>query len=77
MDQTASTHKEFLWYIGKRRKDTNLDCCSHICPGRYNEKTAENRIDSLHNLTDFEHYAVRENAHFTGLDSKRLQKQNY
>jgi IS4 transposase len=28
-----------------------------VCSGSDNEKTAENRIDSLHNSTDFEHYS--------------------
>jgi hypothetical protein len=58
MDQTASTNQELLWNISKCCKNANLDCGIDLCFGCHNEKTVENRFDSLHNSTDLKHYFV-------------------
>ena len=58
MDQTASKNKKLLQYVRKFRQDSSLDCNLNLCSGRHNEKKIENRFDSLHYFTDFEHHSI-------------------
>jgi hypothetical protein len=53
MDQAASPDKGFLWYIRKRGEDSNLDRDNGVCADSHNKETDENRLEPLHNFTDF------------------------
>jgi hypothetical protein len=55
MDQTASENQKVFRHIENAVKTQIWIAISTYVLGRDNEKTAENRIDSLHNFTDFEH----------------------
>jgi hypothetical protein len=57
MDQATSTHKGILWYIRKCGEDSNLDRDICLCVDRHNKKTDKNRLEPLHNFTDFQHYS--------------------
>ena len=58
MDQTAFTNQKILWHLRECCQDTNLDCGIHVSIGRNIEKKVENRRDSLHYFTNFEHHLV-------------------
>jgi len=66
MDQATPAHKSLLRDKLERCKDSNLDRDFNICVNLNYQKTVKNRAQSLHNVTDFERYYFRENAHFTG-----------
>ena len=74
MDQTAFANQEFLWHLGECCQNANLDRGVNLCFGRHNEKAAQNRPDSLHYSTNFEHHSIRENACFRGPHGKGLQE---
>ena len=66
MDQTTSANQSLLRHIRERRACSSVD--RHQClPARgYFQKTSSVASESLHNSTDFECVAFRENPHFTG-----------
>src|SRR3990167_8166523 len=66
MDQAAPKNQGILWHYRKRRQNSNLDSYLHLCAGSYRQETALYQSQPLHNFTDFERHAFRENAHFTG-----------
>jgi hypothetical protein len=53
MDQVTSPDKGFLLYIRKRGKESNLDCDICGCVDSHNKETNKNRLEPLHNFTDF------------------------
>ena len=54
MDQAAPENQGLLWNFRKRRKDSGMDRNIGICIGGHYQKTLKNRVESLHNFTDFE-----------------------
>ena len=67
MDQAAFANKSVLWNEQKRCKNSSLDSNCYLRVNRDYQKTVKNRAKSLHNITNFECYYVRENPHFTGV----------
>src|SRR5438552_1112278 len=67
MDQTTSAHQEIFRYFNQQRQDANLDRRRGLCAGSDYQATARSGPQSLHNSTDLESHAVRENAAFTSV----------
>lgn len=59
MDQAESPNQKFFRNNSECSKNSNLDCCSHICFGRNREKTIGLDRKSLHNLPNFEYCNFR------------------
>ena len=74
MDQTTFANQGFLWYFGKRSENTNLDCHNRLRAGGDSQEAPEPGHEPLHNSTDFECDAFRENPHFTGADKYGIHK---
>src|SRR5438552_3626257 len=67
MDQTTSAHQAVFRYFNQQRQDANLDRRLGLCPSSDHQATARSGPQSLHNSTDLESHAVRENAAFTSV----------
>ena len=73
MDQAASANQGLLRNQRERGEDSNLDRGLGLRPRRHRPEAFGPGGQPLPNPTDFERYAFRENAHFTGPSSIRLQ----
>lgn len=62
VDQAKPTHKKFLWHLGERSQNPNLDRCISIRPGHHTQKTTQYTSKSLHNSTNIECYGFRKNS---------------
>ena len=73
MDQATPSHQEVLRAFRECGEDSNLDSdlCLRSCGHR--QEAFGTRAESLHNSTDFECDAFRENPHFTGYFTDGLQ----
>src|SRR2546425_8919363 len=69
MDQTASAHQSLLRHQPERRAHPNLDRDFGLPAGGDSQKASAFGLESLHDVTDFEPDALRENADFTGTSS--------
>src|SRR5207253_4807895 len=67
MDQTTSAHQAVFRYFNQQRQDSNLDRRFRLCAGGDRQEAARPGAQSLHNSTDLESHAVRENAPFTSV----------
>jgi hypothetical protein len=76
MDQTALADQNILWNIGECGKNTDMDRYYRLCARGDSQEAPEPRLESLHNFTDFERHAFRENPHFTGPDEYTIQYSN-
>ena len=74
MDQATFANQGFLWYLRKRSENTNLDSNHRLCARGNCKEAPESRLKPLHNSTDSECDAFRENPHFTGADEYGLHK---
>ena len=72
MDQAASTNQGVLRDKRECGENANLDCDFGLSSGGYLKKTSSIGDESLHNFTDFERVAFRENPHSTGPFACRL-----
>ncbi len=61
MNQTPSADQAVLRHQRECRQDANWDRHHSVRLNRYREQTAQERAVALHNFTDFECDAVREN----------------
>ena len=66
MDQTAFAYQSLLRHFRECGAHPSLDRHLRICPGGHRQKAAVPLGQPLHHSTDFEPFAFRENAHFTG-----------
>src|SRR5208337_2290514 len=55
MDQTTSAHQSLLWYVRKRREDTNLDCHQCLCVGSHCQKRTQAEAKPERYFADLEH----------------------
>ncbi len=62
MDQAASAHQSVFRRQRERRPNANLDRHQRLPARRQHQKAARRRGIALHNFTDFEPDAIRENA---------------
>jgi len=62
MDQAKPAHRKFLRYIAKCGENTNLDCRVWLRSRCHYQKASQYKGQSLHNVTDFERYGIRQNA---------------
>ena len=62
MDQTAPAHQGVLRHLRERGQNPGLDCHSRLCPRGHRQETARVGGIFLHNFTNFEPDAFRENA---------------
>ena len=69
-----SAHQNILWYLRERSEDPDLDCHLGLRARCHRQETTESRPKPLHNSTDSEHHALRENAHFAGAFRTNLHK---
>jgi hypothetical protein len=74
MDQTTPENKGVLWDIHECGENSNLDRYLSLRARRYRQKKTQSGSNSLHNFTDFECYAFRENAHFASVSAVRLHR---
>src|SRR5271157_2189306 len=65
MDQTASANQGVLWNIRECGQNTNMDCYLRLRAGCNYQKTIESRTKPLHNFTNCQRDAFRENIAFT------------
>src|SRR5947209_4482898 len=66
MDQAASAHQSFLRHQPERGAHPNLDRDFGLPAGGDSQEGSPLGLESLHDVTDFESDAVRENTDFTG-----------
>jgi hypothetical protein len=62
MRETASAHQSVFRHQRERRENANLDRYQRLRPRRHHQKTSLRRGVALHNPTDFELDAFRENT---------------
>ena len=56
MDQTAFTDQGFLWDLGERHQNSNLDRDQHLCTGGDPEKGTEDKKKLERNPANYQHY---------------------
>ena len=54
MDQTASEDQSIFRYIRECGENSDLDRHLRLCVGGDHQKAAQNRVEPLHNFTDFQ-----------------------
>jgi len=62
VDQAKPAHQEFLRHIGKLGENANLDCRVRLRSRCHYQKASQYSSKSLHNVTNFECYRIRQNA---------------
>jgi hypothetical protein len=77
MDKTTPADQGVLRNIRECGQDADMDCDISICARSDNQKAAELAPQPLHNSTDFKRDSFRENADFTGVPGRSLQKHKY
>ena len=65
MDQTASANQGVLWNIRECSQNTNMDCYLRLRAGCHYQKAIESGAKPLHNFTNCQCDAFRENTAFT------------
>ena len=65
MDQAAPADQGVLRYIRERGQNTNLDSHLCLCFGGNYQETVKTGTKSLHNFTNYQRNAFRENTAFT------------
>ena len=74
VDQATSANQVVLRHQRERRQDADLDRCLDLRAHCYRPETPRAGSESLPDFTDFQRYAIRKNAHFTGTPAIRLPK---
>ena len=74
MDQAASPDKSILRHFGERGEDPDMDRHLGLCSCGNSEKASEAGSESLYNFADSKRHAFREDAHFAGAFSCRIQQ---
>ena len=67
VDQAASANKSVLRHIRECGQNTNMDCDLHLCPGGDHQEAVESGAESLHDFTNCQRDAFRENTAFTSV----------
>ena len=67
MDQAEPAHQAFLWNVGERGEDPNLDRSVRLCAGGDLKKGLAARSFTLHFSTDFVRAPLRKNRALIGL----------
>lgn len=77
MDKTTPANQGVLRHFRECGQDADMDCDISICARSDNQEAAELAPQPLHNSTDFKRNSFRENAGFTGVPCRSLQKHKY
>ena len=66
MDQATSANKSILWNFRKCGQDTNMDGDLRLCTGSDHQKAIKVGTESLHNFTNCQRNAFREDVAIAG-----------